>query len=444
MRLTLWLWTLLTGSRFKAMRHEGYRYMRNEMPNEALDAFRALVKGWPDQPDGYMGMSEVYVKMGLRLEAVREKTIGQGLAKLAGQPDDVTTRMEVAEALLEKDMPDWAASHIEIARKKRPEDPYILRLAARAHRRNNNHRKAVGALREALRLNPLDAELYDNLTASLRAVGQHTEAARIGSLGEALTNLNGDPTNSLNITAAVRQFMTAGYLRLALEIVDRCIVQGADDAKVHLLRASLMLEDRDPKEALASLAKAVERDPLNIEVHRLLAEVNQITGNTKRADYHREVVKTLVQANLAKEPAAAAILHIEVLLGLEQIDRAEAIAQRMAKTQPDNWRTFLAGGMVARHKGDLKQALTLVKKALERNSTNPAAHLEMAYIHSAAGAKLEAVGKARDAVKMAPRDADIRRKVAAVMRKHGFMDMAIEEEELADSLEKGKSKEDKD
>ena len=373
MRLTLWLWTLLTGSRFKAMRHEGYRYMRSEQPNEALDAFRALVKGWPDQPDGYMGMSEVYALMGLRLETVREKTIGQGLAKLAGQPDDTKTRVEVAEALLEKDMPDWAASHVELVRRKRSDDPYILRLAARAHRRNNNHRKAVVALREALRLDPLDAELYDNLTASLRALGQHTEAARIGSLGEALTNLNGDPTNSLNITAAVRQFITAGYLRLALEIVERCIGQGADDAKVHLLRASLMLEDRDPKQALDSLAKAMERDPLNIEVHRLLAEVNQITGNAERADYHREIVKSLAQANQVKEHAASALIHLEILLSLEHADRAETIVLRMAKAKPDNWRTYLAGGMVARHRGELQKAMSLVKKALERNNTSPAA-----------------------------------------------------------------------
>lgn len=444
MRLTLWLWTLLTGSRFKAMRHEGYRYMRNEQPNDALDAFRALVKGWPDQPDGYVGMSEVYSGMGLRLEAVREKTIGQGLAKLANQPDDTKTRVEVAEALIDKDMYDWAAHHLEIVLKKLPKDPKILRLAARAHRNNKNHRKAVGALREALRLDPLDAELYDYLTASLQALGQHTEAARIGSLGEALGNLNGDPTNTINITTAVRQFLTAGYLRLALELLERCIEQGADDASIYLLRASLMLEDRDPKEALSSLDKAVLRDPLNIEVHRLLAEVNQINGHPKRADFYRETVTTLIQAKKTKSPAESALAHIEVLLGLEQIEKAESIAQGMTKSLPNDWRTFLAGGMLARHKGDLKVAVKLVKGALERNSTSPIAHLEMAYVHSAAGERLEAVGEARDAVKMAPRDGELRRKVAAIMRKHGFMDMAIEEEDLADSLDKGKGKEKKE
>lgn len=441
MRLTLWLWTLLTGSRFKAMRHEGYRYLRNEQPNEALDAFRALIKGWPDQPDGYMGMHEVYSKMGLRLEAVREKTIGQGLAKLASQPDDIKTRVEVAEALLDKDMNDWAAHHIELVRKRMPEDPKILRLAARAYRRNKSHRKAVGALREALRLDPLDAELYDHLTASLQALGQHTEAARIGSLGEALTNLNGNPTDTLTITTAVRQFMTAGYLRLALEIIDRCIGQGADDAKVHLLRASLMLEDRDPNEALASLTNAVERDPLNIEVHRLLAEVNQITGHSGRADFHRGIVGQLAGAVKAKSPAEASVAHLEVLLSLKQIDAAEKVVQRMTKANSEDWRTYLAGGMLARYKGDLKTAIKLVKGALSRNNTAPAVHLQMAYIHSAAGEKLEAVGEARDAVKMAPRDSALRRKAAQIMRKHGFLDMAIEEEDLADSLDKGKSKE---
>jgi len=440
MNLMLWLWTILTGSKFKALAHEGQRLLRTGRANEAMDAFRAMVKGWPQQPEGYLGMAAVYQAMSLRLEAAREKAIGQGLTHLATHPEDLRARLEVAEALMDKEMFDWAAHHADLALRLAPEDQKVLRLAARAHRRNNNHRKAVVALRRALRQDPLDPELYDLLTASLRASGNHAEAARIGSLGEALQALKDNPTDPGCLVNAVRQFLTAGYLRLAVELVESCVAQGADHPRIHLLRASLMLEDRKPKEALAALHKAMALDPLNLDVHRLLTDVHEILSEGKQADYHRRLVRVLGSLGDATTMAANMVVQIRVLVELGNFPAAHQIRQNLARDFPKDWRTFYVHGLLAREEGDLAAAERHLMAAKERNDTSPEVHMEIARLRTALGEKIEAVGEARVAVKLAPRDGEIRRAMAQVLRQNGFMDQAIEEDDIAEALEKSQAR----
>jgi Flp pilus assembly protein TadD len=47
-----------------------------------------------------------------------------------------------------------------------------------------------------------------------------------------------------------------------------------------------------------------------------------------------------------------------------------------------------------------------------------------------------AVSEARQAVALSPRDPEVRIALAEILRAHGYMDQAIEEEELAESLAK--------
>ena len=60
----------------------------------------------------------------------------------------------------------------------------------------------------------------------------------------------------------------------------------------------------------------------------------------------------------------------------------------------------------------------------------------MALLQSDAGEVLEAVGEARKAVNLSPRDPEIRRVLAGILRTHGYTDQAIEEDELAEAFSK--------
>jgi Flp pilus assembly protein TadD len=65
---------------------------------------------------------------------------------------------------------------------------------------------------------------------------------------------------------------------------------------------------------------------------------------------------------------------------------------------------------------------------------NPRPLLARAAMYSRLGDAVEAISQARQAVAAAPRDADVRRALARILRAHGQARPAQEEEELAEAM----------
>ena len=91
-------------------------------------------------------------------------------------------------------------------------------------------------------------------------------------------------------------------------------------------------------------------------------------------------------------------------------------------------------GVTLRAQGKTREAIKQLQKAMTADSVAPEPHLELALLQSDAGEVLEAVGEARKAVNLSPRDPEIRRILANVLRTHGYTDQAVEEEELAEAF----------
>ncbi len=431
-----WLWTLLTGSKQKAYHLEGRRLLAAKQNIAALNIYREMVGHWPNQPDGYLGLSQAYQAMGLRPEAAREAKIGESLTELERNPDDLAYRLELASALMEKELYSRAAGHIEYALKLAPKQKELLKLAATAFNKNRNYERAAVILSELIDQEPLVTAHHESLTRNLQAGKLARQAVRANAMSEALKAVETEPGNAELVDRAVRQFLSGGHQDRALMLVERCLQGNEDQAGLHRLLGELRLDERENPEAIAALKKAISLDPVDIRAHSLLGRAYQREGNLQLAEHHLGLVSTIENAKKSKDPMEASIAMVRVLIDSGNLDQAHQQAEIMSKEHEDDWRAPYIMGIALRAEGKVKEATQQLQKAMTVNSIVPEPHLEMALLQSDVGEVLEAVGEARKAVNLSPRDPDIRRVLASILRAHGYTDQAIEEEELAEAFSK--------
>ena len=442
MSFRVWLYRLLTGSHEKSLLMEGEQLLEDGHYLKAQEIYREIIETWPNEPLGYFGMSRVYEKMGLRPEAHREKAIGESLATLDEHPDDVPARLELAKALLEKEMYGWAAAHAEHALKIAPRKLEVLELASRAYAANRNYDKAAAVLGEWVRKEPLEAELYKKWAFALKNSRQTAEAVRAASMAKALDAVSKDPGNAIIVDQAVRQLLATGKRHLAIEMVERTLKGNPNRGALHRIRGELLLMDRNHKEAMLALRKAVELEPTDLKAHRFLSQAYAKEGFAEKAQQHDMLADTIEHAREGGDSLATEVAMVRLLIDSGQVKAAHKKADEIARTLPDDWRTPFCRGLVAKAHGKIKEAQNLFLQAKVMNSRAPDVHVEIAKMHSELGESMEAIGVARHAVSLSPRDPDIRRVLASILRQHNFMDQAIEEEDIADSLGKkpGKQK----
>ncbi len=429
-----WLWSMLTGSKLKAYELEGRRLLATGNHLAALNLYREVVREWPDRPDGYWGLSEAYRAMGLRPEATREATIADSLAKLENDPDNLDARLELASALMDKELYSRAAFHLEHALKLAPTKKEVLKLAAQAFSKNRNYSQAVKVLSELVQQEPLEAAHYEALAKNLRAARRNQQAAKVGALAQALRDVAQDPGNPEVVDRAVRQFLASGQRSQALMLVERSLHDYQEQAGLHRLYGEILLEERRIEEAIAALEKAVKLDSIDIRAHTLLGRAYQRAGELEKSEHHFELVKFIEEAKQNKDPLEACTTLVKVLIDAGNPEQARQQAEKLAREHPDDWRAPYVLGMVLRAQGNRKEAIYQLQQAMKQNHLAPEPHLEMALLQSEAGEVLEAVGEARKAVNLSPRDPEIRRILAGILRTHGYLDQAVEEEELAEAF----------
>jgi Flp pilus assembly protein TadD len=175
-------------------------------------------------------------------------------------------------------------------------------------------------------------------------------------------------------------------------------------------------------------------DPVDIKAHSFLGKAYQREGNNEMAEHHLGLVKTIENAKKCKDPIEVSIAMVRVLIDSGNLEQAYQQAEITSREYEEDWRSPYILGIALRAKGMIKEAIHQLHKAMSQNSLAPEPHLEMALVQSDVGEVLEAVGEARKAVNLSPRDPEIRRALAAILRSHGYTDQAIEEEELAEAF----------
>ena len=434
MSFRLWLLSLFTGSRFKAQLMEGNRMLEGGRHLEAINLFRKVSHNWPDHPEGYRGMAAGYQAMGLRPEAAREDTIAECLDLLQDDPKNAKARLELAQVLSEKDMHSRAAAQIDQVLKFVPHTVDLLQLAARLYTRNRNHTMAAQVLRELIQEQPLEAAPYELLAYNLRATHRTVEAQKASAMHEVLKAVKQEPGNPAVVGRAVRQFAASGTRRLAMALVERCIKDNPTSEGLFRIYGQLLLDERNPKDALLALRRAADLNPLEPSTHRLLVKVYEALGNPELAAHHQALLGAMEKSRNSQDPADTAVNMVQVLIQSGQMDRAEAQAQELREQYPESWQAPFAMALILLSQGKKKEALAALIEARRMGPKAAEPRMELARLLMDLGRGLEAVGEARHAVTLRPRDPEARMLMAEMLKKQGYMDQAIQEEELAESL----------
>lgn len=436
MNLMLWFWTLITGSRLKALLYEGRRLLGLERYTQALEVYRQASEGWPELPVGFLGLSRTYQAMGLKDEAQREAALGKALERLAGNPKDAECRVQLAEGFMAKGLPHLALDHAEQALKLGMNNMPTLRLAVRVYRANRKHKQALGALQQALQQEPLDPGLYLQKSACLKATGEQMEAAKTEALAHALQRQAENPADLDALQQAVFQLNISNLRPLSLQLVESSLKASPGQSYLHCLRGELLLDRNMVHEGLQSLERAVGLDPLSQRAQWLLSKAYTQQDEQDKADLHRDLATQLEKARGSLDPIEGEAILVQVLLESGQETQAKQRAASLASSNPKDWRGAFTLGSVHQRLGNLPEALLCLGKAAQLGPRVARVFLARAEVYSQMGDPVEAISQARHAVGLSPRDPQVRLGLSRILRAHGQFKPAQEEADLAEAMAK--------
>jgi tetratricopeptide (TPR) repeat protein len=431
-----WIWLILTGSRKKALTYEAERLMRNKRYYQALDYYDAIAGEWPDDPMGFEGIGKVYTALGIMNEAVRMETIAACLVEVENDPSDFQLQMKTAEAFVAAKLYNLALSYGEKALRLAPQNLKVLKQGSLILRHNRQYGKALAAIKQAMRLNPLDAELYEMMAINLKGLGRQEDSRRAFSLSKALAKVRKTPDSGEDLDSAVFHFTMAGARNLGLKLLDESLEQFPDSFDLNVLKGKVCLEEQQAEQANKFLYKAVQLDPTSQDAHFLLARSYYMLGKSGKSTIHQEMAETIASAKMNNDQTAGALMIIQGLLKCDMADSARRMADDMAAKNPQAWQGPYAIGLVDKQQGHYSEAIHRMQQANKHSGKATDPLLESAWILAAMKKNDAAVDMGRKAVALNPRDPVMRRKFARLLRALGHTEMAMEEEEMANTVSK--------
>lgn len=431
MKWALRIWTLLTGSRFKALQLEGRRLLRAKRYSGALSAYRHLVAEWPQEPVGHQGLSDLFQAMGLVEESRREAGIVQALQTLATKPGDLSSHLRLAKEYQAAGSSKAALEHIEQALRLAQPGPEVVRLAAVVLRYNSQFIQAMDLIQKALEQEPLAIDLYEQLTYNLRALGRQLEAVKAQSLAKCLKAVQRDPGSAEAMEKAIFQLTVFGRRSQALGLLQTSLASHPKVTGLRVLHGELLLEEGQPGQALAALQTAMEMDATSTKGQSLLARAFEALGMKEQAEAHRQMAEELTAARAERDHLSSELGLVGVLLKCGQHQHAVERAENMLRLYGDDWRSYYLRGLVYNAMGQRQEAMDSLRQAVHIFDKAPELFFAMARLQAEFGRNEAAISQARHAVSLAPRQPWVRLEMASLLEDLGLAELAREEREMA-------------
>jgi tetratricopeptide (TPR) repeat protein len=385
---------------------------------------------------GFEGIGKTYEALGMMNEAARMENIASCLVEVESNSSDYQLQLKTAEAFVAAKLYNLALGYGEKALRLAPQDLEVLKRASLILRHNRQYGKALAAVKQALRLNPLDADLYEMLAISLKGLGRKEDSRRAFSLSKALNKVRSAPDSSEDLETVIFHFTMAGARSLGLQLLDESLARFPDNFSLNLLKGKVCLEEQKAQQANQFLYKAVLLDPTSQDAHFLLSRAYYMLERSALSAAHQEMAETITTAKMNIDQAAGSLMIIQGLLKCDLADSARRLADELSAKFPQAWQGPYAIGLTDKYQGHYSEAIIRMQQAnkLDNKATEPL--LESAWILAAVKKNEAAVDMGRKAVAVNPRDPGLRRKFARLLRALGHTEMAMEEEEMANTVSK--------
>jgi Flp pilus assembly protein TadD len=362
---------------------------RNDLKT-ALADFESVVRLAPSAEQGHSALGAVLVRLGRVSEGIRE------LEKaLAMKPGDSSAQMNLAIAYQQggqaaKSLPLFAKLESEAHAEKRSLALSILIPYVRALVAANQLQAATSKMKEAVALDPRNAELQDEL----------------GTL------------------YAQRQDWSYAELAFSAALAAR-----PDFAMAHL-HLGLTRKAQQQPSATDELAKAYQLAPDNtiiaVEYGRALASAGE------------DVQAIPVLEHAVKTDSASTEAAYQLGLVLQRANRLEeavALLEKAAAAEPKNAEALTNLGMALCQVQRAKDAVPILQRAVSLTPENPTAHQDLAAAYIQLNQFEDAVDQLREALKLSPNAPQLHYNLGLALKMQDDATGAIPELEIAEKLD---------
>jgi Tfp pilus assembly protein PilF len=353
------------------------RDLLKDLPGALADAERA-VKLAPNDEKAVAVLAGVY-----QADGQSDKSLALLQNAIPRIPSSVTLRLELAQLYLRaKQEPQAETLLVELVRLKPAEPAHRLRLA-QFYARLNRTDDAERVLREGIRALPADRAMKTSLIEFLAA--RRSREAAEKELQAFIAKDPKDYTLRLSLAqfyeqgkdypkaeTVYREVITEAALtgpgitardRLADLRARQNDVVGAEkllaevlaevprDGDALFLRASLALQQRDPKTAIADLRSVLRDQPNAVGVMRVLARAHLANGEPALAE---ETMRRAVDAN--PKDASVRMDLAKLLIDLGKPEQAQPVVAELVRQQPTNIEALSAQFQIAIASNDTASA----------------------------------------------------------------------------------------
>lgn len=388
----------------------------------SLEAYTHGLRLRPSSLEGMSGLAQTYSRMGRRDEAknllnrvlaadpkrtgdllllgemlLQSGEYDQALAPLQrAEQVQASARSELLLALAHQRLKQFDAAHryLELAKRRSPNNPEVLRSLAAFYRETGNYSAAISSLRGIRNGGP---DIKAELAYTYQLAGKPDDAAR---LYEQAANAAPKDLN-LQLSAAQSQ-LSIGGVETAKEFLDRAAGLDANHYRLHAVRGEVArLEDRDQDAvqeynlALSNLPQAPAEGPLyGIQLHVNLVQLYQKVKDESSAKSHLATAQTEIGRLNIGGRGREEFLRLRALIKLHAGDTESALQDvhdALALNPKDPNALQLNGDLLVKM-GRNEEAIELYKKVLANDEDNQLALTSL-------GSVSRELGRDRDAEK---------------------------------------------
>jgi putative PEP-CTERM system TPR-repeat lipoprotein len=280
---------------------------------------------------------------------------------LESNPNDVYARKLLAQTLLKSSQPADAAAALAPVLKDSTQDPQLLALAGESYMQVRDFSKASAYLEKAAALAPKAAALHTSL--GLSKLGQGDQAKGLSEL-ELATTL--DPKSAQASMALVQTEMGLKHYDKALAAAQAIEQQQPDNPQVYNVKGAVYLVKGDMASARAAFEKAVALQPTFFPAVTNLARLDL---QDKKPEAAKQRFERMLEKDKNNYGAMAALGELALLQ--KHPEEATSWFEKGSNANPDAVVPAIRLGTHYLHTNQAPKALTLARKFLVENPTNP-------------------------------------------------------------------------
>ncbi|MGE4317388.1 MAG: tetratricopeptide repeat protein [Deferribacterales bacterium] len=379
-------------------------YTSAEDYNNAINVYDRLV-ALDKRSEYYLNRGRVYEKLGLEKESVED-------FKAAVELDsNFSAASRLADYYLKKDDAENSIKYLKIMLQDNPDNILAkFRMAEVLKRVGNNDDayKFYEALTSSLTGNELAYVLKQLATMSY---AKHDYEKAYGYFVRAY-ELDSDTRNAYSAAILAEGMKdnekAKGWYLKILELTP-------DFADARKRLAIIYLKQEKPDDAIKTLS-GLDSTYMDVEYYRITAEAYSMKQDYANAE------KVLKEALLVNERDSKLRLDLAVLYDeINKRDLAVALVKEGLKLEPDNESYLNFVGYTYADMGiNLKEAKSMIKKALEKRPQEPAYLDSMGWVLYKLGRYKDAYDYQKKALKLAPDVAELQDHMKSIMQKLGI------------------------